>query len=289
MLELVPCVAQKYDAHMRSRVKTMKILTFLSDFGAGSPYPAAMKAVACGIVPPEVRLIDITHEIQPHGVREGAFVLWSAARDFPEGTVHCAVVDPGVGTERRGIILHTGGQLFVGPDNGLLDPAARALGEPQAFAIANKRYLRGKISHTFHGRDVFAPVAAHLAAGVPAEEIGGPLDDWVRLDIDFRGGRWDEAAKAFLGQIVYIDRFGNAITNIPSEALLERVAFDQTVTLVAKGRERVVKLRRSYGYAERGELCLVPGSHDLIEISVREGSAYKKLSPIPGDPVLLRP
>jgi hypothetical protein len=265
------------------------VLTFLSDFGAGSPYPAAMKAVACGIVPPEVRLIDITHEIQPQDVLEGAFVLWSAARDFPEGTVHCAVVDPGVGTERRGLILHAGGQLFVGPDNGLFDPASRALGEPQAFAIANKRYLHERISHTFHGRDVFAPVAAHLAAGVPAEEIGEPLDDWVRLDIDVRGGRWDEAAKAFLGQIVYVDRFGNAITNVPSEELLERVAFDQTVKLVAKGRGRTVKLRRSYGYAERGEVCLVLGSHDLVEVSAREGSARAKLSLMPGDPVLVKP
>lgn len=266
----------------------MKILTFLSDFGAAGPYPAAMKAVALGIAPDAV-IVDISHELPPHGVREGAFVLWSAARGFPEGTVHCAVVDPGVGTERRGLILRAGGHLFVGPDNGLLDPAARALGKPQAYEIANRRYLRGKISQTFHGRDVFAPVAAHLAAGVPAEEIGGPLNDWIRLDIDFQGGRWDEASKAFLGQIVYIDRFGNAITNITSEALLEPIAFDQSVTLVAKGRERTVRLRRSYGYAERGEICLVPGSHDLIEISVREGSAGEQLSLSPGDPVLLRP
>ena len=265
----------------------MRVITLLTDFGAGSPYPAAMKAVILGIAP-DVRLVDLTHEVAPQGVQEGAFVLWSVARDFPEGTIHCAVVDPGVGTERRGLILVSGGQLLVGPDNGLLDPAARALGEPQAYAIANPNYLREKISHTFHGRDVFAPVAAHLARGVPPREIGEPLRDWVRLSVDFQGGRWDPRTHAFVGQIIYVDRFGNAITNIPTERFLERVQFDQPVELRVKGNP-VVKLRKSYGYSELGEVSLIPGSHELLEISVREGNAQQTLGLRVNDPVELRP
>lgn len=276
----------------------MRVITLLTDFGLRSPYPAAMKAVIVSLAP-DVRLIDLTHEIAPQDVSEGAFVLWSVARDFPEGTIHCAVVDPGVGTERRGLILAAGGQLFVGPDNGLLDPAARALGEPRAYAIANPKYLREEISHTFHGRDVFSPVAAHLARGVPPDEIGEPLDldldldlnsaPWVRLEMDFRGGRWDPNAQAFVGQVVYGDRFGNAITNIPTERFLERVSFDQPVELRVKGKTYVVKLRRSYGYSEPGEASLIPGSHELIEISVREGNAQQTLGLRVNDPVELRP
>lgn len=266
----------------------MRVITLLTDFGAASPYPAAMKAVVLGIAP-DVRLVDLTHEIAPQSVQEGAFVLWSVARDFPEGTVHCAVVDPGVGTERRGLILEAGGHLFVGPDNGLLDPAARALGEPRAYAIGNPKYLREEISHTFHGRDVFAPVAAHLARGVPPCEIGEPLTEWVRFGVDFQGGRWDPERKAFLGRVVYIDRFGNAITNVPTERFLERVGFDSQIELSLKGATHRVCLRRSYGFAARGELLLVPGSHGLIEISVREGSAQALLGLGLNDPLALRP
>ncbi len=268
----------------------MRAITFLTDFGAGSPYPAAMKAVVLGIAP-DVRLVDLTHEVAPQDVQEGAFVLWSVARDFPEGTVHCAVVDPGVGTERRGLILIAGGQLFVGPDNGLLDPAARALGEPRAFSIRSKRYLRERISYTFHGRDVFAPVAAHLARGVPPDAIGEPLDDWVRLEVDFQGGRWDPQAHAWVGQVIYVDRFGNAVTNIPTRQLAGRISFDRPVELRwgTKAERLVLKLRRSYGYAERGEVALIPGSHDLLEISVREGSARRALGLRVNDPVRLKP
>ena len=270
----------------------MRVITLLTDFGMQSPYPAAMKGVILGIAP-DARVVDLTHEIAPQGVQEGAFVLWSLVREFPQGTVHCAVVDPGVGTGRRGLILEAGGCLLVGPDNGLLDPAARVLGEPRAYEIANPRYLRGEISHTFHGRDVFAPVAAHLARGVPPEEIGAPLGDrgWVALGVDFQGGRWDPETGAFLGQIVYIDRFGNAITNVPTERFRERVGFDARVELSLRGAAatRTVRLRRSYGFAERGELLLVPGSHGLIEVSVREGSARELLGLRVNDPLALRP
>lgn len=257
-----------------------RVMTFLSDFGPESPYPAAMKAVAASIAPAHVRFIDITHEIRPQGVCEGAFVLWSVAPYCPEGTVHCAVVDPGVGTERRGVIFVCEGQLFVGPDNGLLIPAAEARGVQAAYEIdlAQSAYVREQLSSTFHGRDVFAPAAAHLACGVPPEEIGPPLPQWTRLDVDFRGGQFDESERAFQGQLVYIDPFGNAITNIPAELVLSECAFGQALALRVHGRsEHRVRLKRSFGYANRGELCVVPGSHGLIEIAVREGSARDRL------------
>jgi len=233
-----------------------------------------MKAVASAIT--AASFVDITHDVRPHDVLEGAFILWSVAPHFPEGSVHCAVVDPGVGTKRRGLIISSGGQLFVGPDNGLLAPAARAVGEPSAYEIINPRYFRAAVSTTFHGRDVFAPVAAHLAAGVPPEEIGRPTSEWAVPELDFEGGKLQEAEGVLAGEIIYIDRFGNAVTNIRSELLLDRVDFDRELTLEAQVI-RPVRLRISYGYGEQGELCVIAGSHGLIEISVREGSAEEEL------------
>lgn len=264
-----------------------RVLTFLSDFGSKSPYPAAMKAVAASIA--DARFIDITHEISPQNVLEGAFVLWSVAPDFPEGTVHCAVVDPGVGTERRGLILAAGDQYFVGPDNGLLVPAACTLGTPKAYEITYGKDVRRPISSTFHGRDVFAPVAAHLARGLPPQQLGRPIShlELVRPELDFQGGEFQEDRRRFQGQVVYIDRFGNAITNLRSQLILETLDFDEALTLIVKDHRQRVRLRRSYGYARSGELCLIPGSHGLLEISVCRGSAEQTLGLSVGEEVLL--
>jgi len=265
------------------------VLTFLSDFGSKSPYPAAMKAVAASIV--DARFVDITHEIGPQNVLEGAFVLWSTAPYFPKGTVHCAVVDPGVGTERRGLILTADNQWFVGPDNGLLVPAAYALGTPKAYEIAYGKYVRRPISSTFHGRDVFAPVAAHLAAGLPPEELGRPISplELTRPELDFQGGRFQKDRGRFHGQVVYIDRFGNGITNLRSQLILDELDFDEELTLIVRAQKRRVRLRRSYGYARSGELCLIPGSHGLLEISVCRGSAEEVLGLSVGEEIFVLP
>lgn len=263
-----------------------RVLTFLSDFGSSSPYPAAMTAMAAAIT--EARFLHITHGIRPHDVMEGAFVLWSVAPHCPEGTVHCAVVDPGVGTGRRGLVVEAAGQQFVGPDNGLLIPAAEALGIQAVYGIENATYMNDKVSTTFHGRDVFAPVAAHLASGIPPEKIGSPLSSWVASEIAFRGGTLEEDEGGFRGQIVYIDPFGNAVSNIGAELVGERASFDDELTLQIGSMSRSLKLRTSFGYAEPGELCLILGSHGLLELSVRDGSAREALGAHVGDEVRIR-
>ncbi|OGF56817.1 MAG: hypothetical protein A2Z21_02540 [Candidatus Fraserbacteria bacterium RBG_16_55_9] len=263
-----------------------RVLTFLSDFGSNSPYPAAVKAVAAHIT--DARFVDITHEIRAHDIQEGAFVLWCVARYYPAGTVHCAVVDPGVGTQRRGLILTSGEQYFVGPDNGLLSAAAQSLGNPYACEITNSPYVRSAMSSTFHGRDVFAPAAAHLANGVPLQEIGFPITDWTRPEYDFQGGRFLKEARELQGRVIYLDRFGNAITNIPAKLVEKHMSFDQELLLRRHGQEVPVRLRRSYGFALHRELCLVFDSHDLLEIAVREGNAQETLGLQLGERVTLR-
>lgn len=263
-----------------------RILTFLSDFGSHSPYPAVVRAVAASIT--EAQLIDVTHDIQAHDIRQGAFVLWCVARYYPPGTVHCAIVDPGVGTQRRGLILTAGEQYFVGPDNGLLSAAAHSLGIPSAYEITNSPYVRSAIASTFHGRDVFAPVAAHLANGVPLEKLGFPITDWTRPDYDFQGGRYIQENRELQGQVIYIDRFGNTITNIPATLVKEHISFDQELFLRRHMKEIPVRLRQSYGFAHHHELCLVFDSHDLLEIAVREGNAQEKLGWQVGERVTLR-
>jgi S-adenosylmethionine hydrolase len=263
-----------------------RVITFLSDFGSHSPYPAAMKAVAARIS--EASFVDITHDVSAHNVMEGAFLLWSVARYFPEAAVHCAVVDPGVGTERRGLVLVAGGQFFVGPDNGLLVPAALGQELPRAYEITNSPFVPNAISATFHGRDLFAPVAAHLANGVPPEEIGFPISDWMRPPFDFHGGRLLESAQEFQGHVIHIDRFGNVITNLPAKLIQENVRFDQPLLLRVHAQESRVHLRRSYGFAHHHELCLILSSHELLEIAVREGRAQEVLGLHVGEPVTLR-
>ena len=258
----------------------MGLLTFLSDFGSASPYPAAMRLVAANVVGRDVRLIDLTHGIRAQCVAEGAFVLRSLAPECPDGTVHCAVVDPGVGTERSGLVVRTERQLLVGPDNGLLIPAAERVGPIRdAFAIDLDRsaYLRTPVSATFHGRDVFAPVAAHLAAGIDPSAIGARIDAWQTLAVDFDGGAYEPGTGSFRAQIVYVDGFGNLVTNLATAQLDRRVSDGEELVLETGGVNHRVRRVASFGFVDRGDLCLVGGSHDLIEISVREGSAQRRL------------
>lgn len=271
----------------------MSVLTLLSDFGLQSPYPAAMKAVASQIVSVETRFIDITHEIRPQGVREGAFVLASVAPECPDGTVHCAVVDPGVGTDRQGLVVVTEGQIFVGPDNGLLIPAAerlRPIRSVHAIDLDRTTYLRTPVSATFHGRDVFAPVAAHLTAGIAPAAIGPILETWETLDVSFTGAQYDSESHTFRAEIVYVDRFGNLITNIPTIELdQQRLSSEAPIGLASASERRNVNVVRatSFGFVDQGDICLIGGSHGLIEIAVRAGSARSALGLDLGDRVSL--
>ncbi len=243
------------------------MITLLSDFGSASPYPAQMKAVlasSCNAV-----IIDITHDVPRHDVRAGAYLLSAVVRTAPAGTVHLAVVDPGVGTARKPLIISSGGQWFVGPDNGLLLPAAKRLGAPRVYEITAD--APDAVSPTFHGRDLFAPAAAALARGAPADALGRPLAQFVHLDL----GTGRREGGALVGEVIYVDAFGNLITNIPAGAL---DVGGGTLTLVA-GRRRVrAAVARTYGDVAPGRFAVVAGSDGLLEVAVRNGSAADHLA-----------
>jgi len=234
------------------------IITLLSDFG--SFYPAQIKGVILSRlqgksenIAGKITFVDIAHDIPAQDVRAGAFALLCTVRFFPPGTIHIAVVDPGVGTARRGLVVESGGQMFAGPDNGLLIPAARSLGRPTAHEIA----LPPGASSTFHGRDVFAPAAALIAAGQPPASLGPRVQP---VDLDF--GEAKKTARGLEATIIYVDRFGNLILN------LQRLPAQD---MMLKG----VRLKRARTYAEgrRIEPLITLGSHGFAEIAINQGNA----------------
>jgi hypothetical protein len=255
----------------------VRLLTLLSDFGARSPYPAAMRAVVAARV--DACFVDISHDVRRHDIREGAFLLASIAPLCPAGTVHLAVVDPGVGTARRPLAVGAGGQFFVGPDNGLLLPAARRLGDVRAYHLGPPAVPPAP-SATFHGRDLFAPAAARLLGGEPLERLGRLINDPVELR--WAPGSW--RGSMLSGQVLYVDPFGNLVTNIPSGLLRPGAA----LTLRTARGGRSVRVCATYGAGARGELLLVPGSEGLVEIAVREGSAAAHTGLRGGSAVRLR-
>ncbi len=266
----------------------MRILTFLSDFGGGSPYPAAMKAAAAAIC--EAVFIDISHDVPPQSIRGGAYLLWSVAPAFPSGTVHCAVVDPGVGTDRAPLAVVSGGQVFVGPDNGLLMPAARRVGSPTVFRLTNAAYWRTPVSATFHGRDVFAPASAHLAAGTAPEAMGEATEQFVDLVFPPGGGRppGGSSAHGLVGEILWIDRFGNLITTIPG-TLLAPLRLGRAVVVEIGPASLHATTARTFGDVPPGAAVAVVGSDGLVEVAVNGGSAAAQTGASLGSEVRIRP
>jgi S-adenosylmethionine hydrolase len=255
----------------------MKIITFLTDFGIKSGYMSQMKGVAFSIS--DARLIDITHDITPHNIREGAFLLKTSTPYFPFGTVHVAVVDPGVGADRKGLLITTRSQILVGPDNGLLIPAARSLGDFVVYEITNEKYMLKTVSNTFHGRDIFTPVAAHITNGVPFEEIGKQIDDYVNLDFG-EGKVTDKTAE---GKIIYIDSFGNIITNIDGKKLRQFLEYNTKIKLSIKNKSKQVSFVKSYDFVKKEQFLTTVGSSNLFEIGMNRGNAAKKLGVKPDD------
>jgi S-adenosylmethionine hydrolase len=258
----------------------MRRITFLSDFGTKDGYVAQMKGVVSSIT--DARLIDITHEIAPHNVREGAFILWTTAPYFPVGTVHVAVVDPGVGTERKGLVITTKKQILVGPDNGLLLPAAHLLNDFVVYEITNPKYMLHPLSRTFHGRDIFAPVAAYISRGVPFSEIGTPTSHFV--DLEFRLG--EHQGDRIVGKILYVDRFGNLITNIPSDILPKDIEGKSLTIVSGGGKWEHLPFVSAYGFVQKGSVCLTVGGNHFLEVSVNQGNAAETLG-LQGDADLL--
>jgi S-adenosylmethionine hydrolase len=274
------------------------IITLTTDFGLADAYVAAMKGVILGINP-DVKLVDICHSIRPQNVAQAAFVLSTACEFFPRRTIHLVVVDPGVGTERKAIVLRTPEADFVAPDNGVLsyiiqrycpEPTAdnRQLLEPgsglEATAITRPQFWRPNVSPTFHGRDIFAPVAAHLSLGVPPADFGEAVDSLAVFPVPRPHAAPDGT---LVGHVLHIDNFGNLITSIRScdlPPILQR----RTKLTIKVGNETISGLSRTYGTGQ-GLMALI-GSADHLEISLKEGNASTFLNAAVGDEVkFLRP
>jgi len=245
------------------------VLTLTTDFGLSDHYVGVMKGVILDICP-QARIVDISHDVTPFEIPEGAYLIAQAYRYFPKKTVHVVVVDPGVGSLRRPILMEAAGQFFVAPDNGVL-AMVYAREKHNIRAISIERYFRKPVSRTFHGRDIFAPVAAHIAAGTPPARMGKRIIDYLRpaFEKPMQSGKhtWN-------GRILKIDRFGNIVTNfhVADFPDLERRSF----TMSAGARETSV-LVRSYAESSPGELFVIVGSSGYLEVSVNQGSAAKML------------
>ncbi len=252
------------------------IITLTTDFGQADAYVGTMKGVMLGICP-EATLVDVSHEIRPQAVQQAAYLLSTAAPYFPASTVHLVVVDPGVGSTRRAIAVQSERATYVAPDNGVLTMAL-ALDPPRrAVHLIEPRFRRPEASATFHGRDIFAPAAAHLAAGVPLDEMGEPIPTGDLVSLPALDPR-RQADGSWLGLILHVDRFGNLITNIRQPRPQEQL----TVEVAGK---RIEGLSRTFTDAAVGEPVAYVGSSGCLEIAVREGSAADELGVDIGDPV----
>jgi len=249
----------------------MRFISLLTDFGLKDGYVGVMKGVIWGIAP-QAQIADITHLIRPQNVLEGALALGRAAPYFPAGTVHLAVVDPGVGTERRPIAARLGEQAFVGPDNGLctlLVDQARQAGAPVQFIhLTQPRYWLPEISNVFHGRDIFSPVAAHLVNSVPLEALGVLIDDPQLLDLP----KAVRTERGWRGQVLWVDNFGNLSTNLTGEDL----AGMETVVVRIAGHE-IHGLVKTFGERHMGELVAMFDSSDALSICIVNGDASAQL------------
>jgi S-adenosylmethionine hydrolase len=259
---------------------------FLTDFGLSDDFVGTCHGVIKTIAP-DAQIIDVTHGVPPQAVLQGALILANTLPYMPVG-VHLAVVDPGVGGPRRPLALRDrDGRLFVGPDNGLLIPAAERAGITDARELANPDYALGTVSRTFHGRDLFAPAAAHLAAGVPLEELGPPLDveQLVRLDLPAR--RFEEDAVA--GAALYTDSFGNVALNLTRDDVEHVGIVTGTRVELEHGGERYYAVAaRTFADARVGDVILYEDSYGTMSIAVTGGSAAALLRVEPGDDLLVR-
>ncbi|HEV2708564.1 MAG TPA: SAM-dependent chlorinase/fluorinase, partial [Pyrinomonadaceae bacterium] len=261
----------------------MALVTLLTDFGTADYFVGAMKGAILS-VNPAAHVLDLTHEIPPHDIEAGAFTLYAAAEPFPQGTIHVAVVDPGVGSARRPLAVVTEQHLYVGPDNGLFGHVYAHAHSCKVFHLTNREHFRRNVSATFHGRDVFAPVAGALSLGIPPEVLGEPVSDYVTLPLraPFRRDR-----RTLEAALIHIDRFGNCVTNITRRELSEaEIAAGARLTIA--GRE-VNNFRRFYAEdsATRGQLFAIWGSAGYLEISAFQDSAARLLNAQRGDTVLV--
>ena len=246
-----------------------RIITLLTDFGLKDTYVAEMKAAIYSINP-EAIIVDMTHEIERHNIRQAAFILRESSRYFPEGTIHVTVVDRGVGSKcQKPLIVETGKYIFIGPDNGVLYPAAIENKLKKVYAITPDeivKYTGRKISRTFHGRDIYAPTAALISKGIPIDEIAQEVADFIKLELKDATREND----IIIGEVLYIDHFGNLITNVREEMIPENC---RKLTIEVHGRSIEIPIVESYSEVQPGEKLAIIGSKGFLEISINLGNA----------------
>ncbi len=281
LLLLIPVIALSRSPVQRS---TNGIIAFLTDWGSRDWYVGAVKGVALSIFP-EATLIDITHEIPPFELEEGAGTLWFSSKEFPSGTVFVAVVDPGVGTERRPIVVHTeDDKFFIGPDNGLFTYIMLDFGVKAVYHITNIEFMRPPISHTFHGRDIFTPTAANLAAGRRVTEVGPEIHDYIMFDVE---AAYVENGIA-LGEIMNHDLYGNLRSNITRQHVDSLgLAFGDRIRITIEGKTIETVFVNTYGDVPVGDFLTYLASTDLLAIAINWGNAREFFGAEIGSKVIL--
>lgn len=258
-----------------------KIVTLTSDFGLQDVYVAEVKAVILSVCP-EAIITDVTHEVEKFNLRMGAFMLASVVPYFPKGTVHVAVVDPGVGAGRRAILIQTRQGFFVGPDNGLLILAALKQTILAVHELTNPKLMRSPVSNTFHGRDVFAPAAAHLANGIQPSDFGQEINDVVKPAF----------AKVAVGkgmvvaEVLHVDSFGNVITNVSKQGLTHLNAYEWVTVELPKSKLKM-RFAKTYAETQPDEALALIGSHGYVELAVNQGNAAETFHTRAGDKIKL--
>jgi S-adenosylmethionine hydrolase len=255
-------------------------ITLLTDFGIKDHYVASMKGVILSINP-QCTLIDITHQVNPQDIQEGAFILANSYSSFPKGTIHLSVVDPGVGGRRKPILLVTKNYFFVGPDNGLFTLVAQRERVERVIILTQQKYFLPRLSGTFHGRDIFAPVAAHLSLGTEPNAFGDETRSWVKIGFN----KPTIEGSKLVGEILHIDAFGNLISNIDEKTFLRFTKKHSFV--IGVGKKKTHRLGKGYWEGKPGELMALVGSSGYLEISMNQGDAQKVLKAKRGDRVVV--
>jgi len=257
------------------------VIALITDLGLRDPYVAEMKAVILKICP-AVTIVDVTHQIEKFNIRMGAYTLAAASPYFPKGTIHVVVVDPGVGTRREAILIQTRQGCFIGPDNGVLALATEFQGIGHVYKITNPKLMLPKISNTFHGRDVFAPAAAHLAKGTPPSEFGPEIHKIVTPKF----AETTKRKNTLTGEVIHVDDFGNIVTNFKGKEL-ESVGLKTMVNLKLKNTKLTLKLCKAYAEVEKQKPLAIIGSHNFLEISINQGNAAEAFKTKVGDKITL--
>ena len=258
-----------------------RLVTFTTDFGIGSPYIAKMKGMLLSQCP-DARIVDISHVVGPQNVREGALILADTAPWFPATTLHVAVVDPGSGTSRRLIYAEIGSQRYLAPDNGLISLLTRSERPTRVFEVENARYFPGIVSILFESGEIFSTVAGHLLQGVSPEQLGPAVRQFIEL-------HWPQPQlleDRLLGEVLYVDPFGNLTTNITAEHLSGRSIGDEDRIIECAGRQ-ITGVEQGYGANQAGELIAVIDSQHRLEIAVVNGNAAKQLDASVGTPIIV--